>query len=215
MSISTTPNTKLFGIDVSSYQGNIDWHQVKRAGAGFVFIKATEGSTFVDQAYLRNIAGARAANIPCGAYHFFRPQTSVDEQINNFVGTVGQLQVGDLQPVLDLEVPASWSTIAQATRLELVVRFLEGVKTQLGVEPIVYLSSSFAGDVLASSKELANYPLWVAHYTTAPKPDVPLPWHIWTFWQHSDKGTIGGVKGFVDMNWFNGSLAQLELFRKK
>ncbi len=215
MSTLNQSNSQLFGVDVSAYQGNIDWHAVKNSGTAFVFIKATEGATFIDKAYLSNITGARAANIPCGAYNFFRPQTSVGEQIGNFVKTVGQLKVGDLPPVLDLEVSASWNTIPQAMRLELVVRWLEGVKTQLGVEPIVYLSSSFAGDVLASSNELANYPLWVAHYTTAPRPNVPLPWHVWTFWQHSDKGTVGGIKGFVDINWFNGSLAQLELLRKK
>ena len=92
----------LFGIDVSHHQGTIDWNKVKAAGVQFVFLKATEGETFVDKRYAINRAGAKAVGIPCGAYHFFRPKASLTAQIDNFVKTVAKLQPGDLPPVLDI-----------------------------------------------------------------------------------------------------------------
>jgi lysozyme len=106
MSIQQKSNSKISGMDVSAYQGNIDWQRVKRAGVEFVFIKATEGATYIDKVFARNRSGAREVAIPCGAYHYFQPNVSAPSQIENLVRTVGRLQKGDLPPVLDVENPA-------------------------------------------------------------------------------------------------------------
>jgi lysozyme len=209
MSIQQKSNSKIFGIDVSAYQGNIDWQRVKLAGVEFVFIKATEGATYLDKAFARNISGARKVAIPCGAYHYYQPNVSVATQIENFVRTVGRLQKGDLPPVLDVENPALWRGTERDKRVELIVQWLQGVETELGVTPFLYLSASFPGDVLSNREQLSKYPLWVANYTNAFQPQVPSPWRTWTFWQHSDAGAVDGIIGPVDLDWFAGSQQDL------
>ncbi|MDP3506389.1 MAG: glycoside hydrolase family 25 protein [Candidatus Melainabacteria bacterium] len=204
----------LLGVDVSTYQGRIDWRKAKQAGIKFAFIKATEGSTIIDNRLVENRRNARANGIPCGYYHFFRPRSSVKGQINNFVKAIGQLYPGDLPPVIDIEVPDQWQEFTVAQRIVLIKTFIDGVKSALGVDPIIYCSAYFPDDVLGNAKVLANYPLWVAHYTSAPSPRVPAPWQFWTFWQYTDNGRIAGIAGPVDLNRFNGSLEQLAKFQK-
>lgn len=201
----------LFGIDVSHHQGIIDWKKVKAAGVQFVFLKATEGETFVDKRYASNRAGAKAVGIPCGAYHFFRPKASTTAQINNFVKTVGKLQPGDLPPVLDIEVPEDWKDIAVKARVQMILDWLNAVEKKLGVKPLVYINNPMARDELASAAELGNYKLWLAHYTDRPAPRVPAPWAGWTFWQYSENGVVDGVSSQAcDMNRFAGTSADLQ-----
>jgi lysozyme len=202
------------GIDVSTYQGRIDWRKVRQAGIKFAFIKATEGSTIIDDRLAENRRNARANGIPCGYYHFFRPRSSVQGQIDNFVKALGTLYPGDLPPVIDIEVPDQWQEIAVDQRIVLIKTFLDGVKAALGVDPIIYCSAYFPDDVLGNAKILANYPLWVAQYTSKSSPRVPAPWGFWTFWQYTDTGRIPGIPGEVDVNKFNGSLEQLAKFQK-
>jgi lysozyme len=210
MSIQQKSSSKIFGIDVSAYQGNIDWQRLKRAGVEFVFIKATEGATYIDKAFARNRSGAHGVAIPCGAYHYLQPSVSIPAQIANFVNTVGRLQKGDLALVLDVENPALWSGIERSQRVELIVQWLQGVKNELGVTPFLYMSASFPADVLSSYAQLGKYPLWVAHYTNAVQPLVPYPWTAWTFWQHSDAGVVDGITGHVDLDWFAGTPLELQ-----
>jgi lysozyme len=101
-----------------------------------------------------------------------------------FIRAIGSLNPGDLPPVLDLEVPAEWAGITAADRVPLAVQWLEAVESQLGVTSFVYLSPSFANEILMNAPALARFPLWLAHYTNAPSPTVP-PWIAWTFWQNS------------------------------
>ena len=100
------------GIDVSQFQLTVDWTKVKAAGAQFVFIKASEGVTITDPNFAVNRQGAKAAGLICGAYHLFRPRDTVQAQVDNFVAAVGTVEVGELPPVLDVEVPADWIGIA-------------------------------------------------------------------------------------------------------
>ena len=127
---------------------------------------------------------------------------------------VGSMQDGELPPVLDLEVPESWRSLSLRQRLNIVRAWLDGVEDALNVKPIIYLSSSFAGDVLGSDKFLANYILWVAHYTRAANPRVPEPWKSgpgWTFWQYSETGRVDGITDdLVDLNRFNGTADDLK-----
>ena len=209
MQLPNTLSTKIPGIDVSTYQGKVDWQRVKQAGVKFVFAKATEGATFKDKRFKENISSARSAGLYCGAYHFFRPKTALGPQVDNFINSIHAVG-GTVLPALDLEVPADWRNIPRADRVKLVKEWLDQVESALGIKPVIYLSSSFPGDVLSNVHELAAYQLWLAHYTNHPSPAVPAPWQHYTFWQHSDKGKVDGILGNVDLNWFNGTVVDLE-----
>ncbi|HEV3471189.1 MAG TPA: GH25 family lysozyme, partial [Pyrinomonadaceae bacterium] len=100
--MSANPPSRLLGIDVSHYQGGVNWEAVKAAGCAFAFAKATEGAGVTDPFFHANWAGMKAAGLLRGAYHFFRPAQDAAQQAAHFLSTV-QLQPGDLPPVLDVE----------------------------------------------------------------------------------------------------------------
>ena len=206
-------DTRLFGIDVSHHQGVISWSQVAAAGVKYAFLKATEASTFKDKSYRSNRAECAKNGIPSGGYHFMRPNSPVDRQISNFVSAIGSMQEGELPPVLDIEVPETWLRLSLNQRVKIIRQWLDGVEDALSARPIIYLSSSFAGDVLNSDKFLLNYKLWVANYGRL-SPRVPEPWKSgpgWAFWQFSETGKVAGVNDrFVDLNWFNGDASALK-----
>ncbi len=207
-------DTRLFGIDVAHHEGVIDWKRVAAAGVKYAFLKASEASTFKDKRYAFNRANSAANGIPNGGYHFFRPHAPILAQISNFVSMVGAMKDGELPPVLDLEVPESWRSLSLKKRLNIVRAWLDGVENALNVKPIIYLSSSFAGDILGNDKFLANYILWVANYGRS-SPRVPEPWKSssgksWTFWQFSETGKIDSIRDLVDLDWFNGDSAALK-----
>lgn len=201
----------IFGIDVSRHQGDIDWARVRNAGVKFVFIKASEGVSWVDPKFAVNWSEAKKHGIIRGAYHFFRPRADVGRQIDNLVNIVGKLETGDLPPVLDIEVPDSWQRFSRQKRLEMILQWLDGVEKGLGVRPIIYLSPSFADNTLGNPAELAGYDLWIAHYTSKISPRVPAPWRDWTFWQYSETGKVDGISSEgVDLDRYTGSLRSLK-----
>lgn len=195
---------RLAGIDVSHWQGTVDWQRVAGHGISFAFIKATEGGDYTDPAFAANWAGAAPAGVARGAYHFYRPQTDAAAQAEHFLRTV-QLRAGDLPPVLDVEVTdgRSASAIAAGVRT-----WLETVERATGRRPIVYTRASFWS---AQMGDFGAYPLWVAHYSAA-SPNIPAGWSGWTFWQHSDAGRVAGISGDVDLNWFAGGGDDLQAF---
>ncbi|MEG4073168.1 GH25 family lysozyme [Microcoleus sp. Pol14C2] len=182
------------GIDVSDYQPNVNWQEVARDGIAFAFVKSTEGATFVAQSFARNWAAMKAAGIQRGAYHFFQPASSIQEQIDLFLKTV-KLEPGDLPPVLDVETTGGLSVDQLCDRAAM---WLEAVEKATLMRPIIYTYPGF-WDNLGTTR-FADYPLWIAHYTTAEEPWVPGGWKTWTFWQYSDTGTVSGVSGNVDTN---------------
>jgi lysozyme len=200
------------GIDVSHWQGTIDWDEVLASGdVRFAFIKATEGATYQDPSYPRNRSEAGRVSIPCGGYHYFRATSEVQAQVENFLKVTGEPRPGELPPVLDVEEPAQWTG---KSRDELTVRVLEWcslVEKAQGVRSLIYLSPSFAETMLDShSQELASHRLWIAHWTDQ-QPTVPKPWTDWTFWQYSSKGKITGItENVVDLDRFFGSDEQFE-----
>lgn len=199
----------MFGIDVSHHQDVIDWDKVAGTGVVFAFLKATEASTLVDRQFSFNWKETKKNGIVRGSYHFFRPRSPVEKQISNFLAVQGKLEVGDLPPVLDLEVPDSWRSLSLKKRIAIVRQWLDAVETALGIRPIIYLSSSFPADVLGSDPFLKDYLLWVANYKVS-KPKVPAPWINWNFWQYSETGRVTGVPtGAVDLNYFQGSRSDL------
>lgn len=197
------------GIDVSHYQPAVDWAAVVRTGFQYCFIKATEGVASVDRSFDRHWQDVRKAGLLRGAYHFFRPRVSALAQANLFLRIVKDLESGDLPPVLDLEAPDDWSGIPCQDRAGLAIAWLEAVEQRLGITPLVYLSPSFACEVLGNTAALARYPVWVAQYTQSEAPTIPKPWNSWTFWQHSNTRTTG-ISVPVDLDWFNGSRENLK-----
>jgi lysozyme len=196
------------GIDVSHWQSDINWAEVKRSGVKFAFIKATEfpdkqTSLFVDNKFIANVEGAKTNGIYWGPYHFFRTHIDPILQAQAFCETVGEFS--SLPPVVDLEVAGS-----KGERLNYKVRqFLEEVERISSRKPIIYTSSGFWGTYMTCEKrEQADwtrfYPLWLAHFTSL-WPVSPYPWIAWSFWQYSDKGTLPGIITHVDLNWFTGS----------
>lgn len=182
------------GIDVSDYQPNVNWPAVARDGITFSFVKSTEGATFVAQTFARNWAAMKAAGIQRGAYHFFQPASSIQGQIDLFLKTV-KLEPGDLPPVLDIETTGGLTATQLCDRAAI---WLEAVEKATLMRPIIYTYPGF-WDNLGTTR-FADYPLWIAHYTTAEEPWVPGGWKTWTFWQYSDSGSVSGVSGNVDTN---------------
>jgi GH25 family lysozyme M1 (1,4-beta-N-acetylmuramidase) len=196
------------GIDISHWQGHVDWTKVRADGITFAFMKATEGSSYADPTLATNWAGAETAGIYRAAYHFARPSTSAGSaqaQARFFVSKAGTFQgVGDLPPVLDLEATGGLSPASLRTW---VATWLSTVEQLTGRTPILYFSPSFWIDHLGNSSAFTRYPLWIAHYTTG-APLVPGGWPTWTFWQRTSSGRVSGIGGPVDLNRFNGSEAQ-------
>ncbi|WP_400192935.1 glycoside hydrolase family 25 protein [Hymenobacter sp. B81] len=188
------------GIDVSSYQGRIDWPEVARHRVRFAFIKATEGVTLRDRRFRRNWNGAKAAGIYRGAYHFFQPNYDGTAQANLFVKTV-PLQPGDLPPVLDVEAQEFHDVAVMRRNIGTWLRLVE---RHYGVRPIIYSNYGFYQRYLAGHFD--KYPLWLAHYEV----EQPLlPRSRWIIWQHSDESYIPGIRGTVDFNVYQGSFEQL------
>lgn len=193
------------GIDISRYQGTIDWQKVKDDMIGgstiqFVFIKATEGVTIFDPHFNDNFYKVREHGLLRGAYHFFTPSESGKKQAAHFLRQV-HLEEGDLPPVLDVEEIGHLSM--EDLRRE-VMDWLKIVENHYGVKPIIYSGYSFKKKYL-STPDFHDYPFWIAHYYRE-----KLTYSgSWMFWQHTDLGGVKGINGDVDLNIFNGSLHDL------
>jgi len=193
------------GVDVSHWQGTIDWAKVKVAGKRFAYLKASEDIDFVDNTYATNRAQAKAQGIKVGAYHFARPNTVPGDAVaeaNWFVKVAAPVS-GELIPVLDLEVTGGLST----TQLQNWSKaFLDRVYTLTGVKGAIYVSPSFWTNNAGNWSGLASAGykvLWIAHWTTASQPTVPANnWgsNSWTFWQYTSSGTVSGISGRVDLD---------------
>lgn len=198
---------KVKGIDVSSHQNNIDWQKVADAGYQFAFLKATEGVDWVDSTFAANREGARAAGLKVGYYHYFRPNDPVDDQVKNFVNTVGKVEPDALRLVIDAEEEKMWKPYSQAQRVKMITQWCDEVQKKLGVKPsvLVYSSPNFITDTLGSNPKLGKYDLWIANYHK-PEPSVPKPWSNWTYWQYDEHGQVPGVTGEdVDLDVYNGT----------
>ena len=197
-------NYRVHGIDVSHYQGDIQWNDIKATENDeypirFVFMKATEGSDHKDILFDENFRRASEAGLLRGAYHFYNPNTDPIRQADFFISQV-KLKKGDLAPVLDIERKPRDREQLQS---DLLV-FLRRLEQHYGVRPIIYTSYKYKLRYL-NTPEFAPYPLWIAHYyVDALTYDGP-----WAFWQHTDYGTVPGIEDNVDLNVFNGSLQEL------
>lgn len=192
------------GIDVSYYQGNVDWQAVKDSGRVFAFARVNHGS-FIDPEFQDNWADMKAAGIIRGAYQFFDASANAIAQAQILIDRVGMLGPGDLPAVLDLELTEGASA---ATIVSKVENWMEAVEQGTGKKPIIYTGKYF-WNTNVNSDAFNEHPLWVANWFVD-CPDLPNAWNDWQFWQHSDSGSVPGIAGAVDLDRFNGSLAMLE-----
>lgn len=202
------------GIDVSSYEKTIDWKKAAASGVVFAYIKATEGVTIQDAYFASNRANAKAEGVIVGAYHLFRPKTAGKAQIDNFLNVVGKVESGELPPLLDIEVPDDWKALTTAQRIQLVKDWLSAVEAALGIRPIIYINNSDAKNLLGNDPFFVDFKLFVAYPTKASSPVIPLPWTNWLFWQHDWNGTVSGITGDCDLDYFQGSLSDLKSILK-
>lgn len=189
----------LHGIDVSNWQGTVNWAGHAERGVSFAFAKATEGGDWTDKWFGRNWNGMRESWIVCGAYHFARPKGDPYEQARHFLGAIrsaGGLRRGDLI-ALDLETN-------DGLRAERVARYARRwcryVERHTGVRPFIYTFHAFAQDGHCGG--LSEYPLWIASPATPRgRPAVPRPWRDWTIHQYDHRP--------IDRNVFHGSRKEL------
>ncbi|MDM5182089.1 GH25 family lysozyme [Massilia sp. DJPM01] len=200
--------TFLKGIDVSHFQGSIDWQTVAKQ-VDFAYAKASEGNSVTDPCFSVNYAAMRAAGIARGAYHFLHADVDGAEQARHFLGLLGTPQAGDLPPMLDVEKACGMQC---ADIDSCALAWLTQVRKALSCTPLIYSSRAFWNSNLAGCAALTDFPLWIAEYTSAAAPVLPQGVSGYTIWQHSQTGKLDGIAGAVDLDLFNGSaqaLAQL------
>lgn len=196
------------GIDVSNWQGTIDWGKVAKSGVKFAFMKAAEGGDYTDPTYATNRTNANANGIVIGAYDFAQPSTTAGQaeaEADYFVN-VAKPKSGDLVPVLDLETTNGLS----AANLQLwVKKWMYRVYQRTGLRATIYVSPSFWSTYMGNTTWFAQNgfrTLWIAHWTSATGPTLPATnWanNSWTFWQWTSSGTVPGISGRVDMDRFH------------
>jgi lysozyme len=196
---------KVFGIDVSEFQGKVDWEEVEileeKYPVQFVFIRATAGNDRVDKQFAKNWDGAKENKIMRGAYHYYRPNENSIEQADLFIKTV-KLQKGDLPPVLDIEkLPKNQSLDSLKKGLK---RWLNKVEKHYQVRPIIYTGERYYADFL--KEEFSKYLFWIANYNFYREKIED----DWLFWQFTEKASLPGINHRVDVNIYNGDLEQLQ-----
>lgn len=194
------------GVDVSRYQGTIDWDVIASQDITFAFIKATEGSSYQDPCFAYNWQAAQESGIYAGAYHFFSFESEGTTQAQNFIETVGDLGY-NLPPVVDLEFYGEYAEtpLSKAETRRILDDLLDTLETHYGVKPIIYTTSkAYYSYILGGG--YGDYPLWMRNTYFEPPID-------WEFWQYSDKGLLEGYDGkqsdnlemYIDLNVYNGS----------
>ena len=194
------------GIDISRWQGAVDWPNARANGVNFAFLKATEGGDFVDPLFETNWRAACAAGVPVGAYHFWYHCRPAIEQARWFFRNVPRTP-GALPPVLDME----WTPFSPTCRIRPPVDqvraeakvFLDALERHYGQRPIIYVTPDFFEDT--ELWRVGPYDFWLRSVAGHPQ-DVYAGRH-WTFWQYSGTGLVPGIAGKTDLNVFAGSRA--------
>ena len=200
------------GIDVSAYQGQVDWAAVAAGGAKFAYIRASEQANLPDTYFAANHQGARANGLYVGAYHRARPDLSSGKaQADFFIDHAGYVTDGNtLPPMLDIEWPrTNWTglnacyNMTTAQMSAWIKDFVTEVATRTGQRAMIYTSPTWWNPCTGNNATFGSYPLFLPGYAASPPPP-PAGWTKWTFWQYSDSGTLPG-----DQDVFSGGIAAL------
>ncbi|MFE5335016.1 GH25 family lysozyme [Isoptericola sp. NPDC056573] len=195
------------GVDVSAYQGTIDWPVLAAQDLDFAFVKATEGSAHVDERFAANWEGARSTDLLVGAYHFLSFESPGADQAAHLIDVV-PAESGTLPPVVDVEhygeFAADPPTVDELRGI--LDPMLDALEEHYGVPPILYTTQQIRADYLGDDYD--RYPLWIRSVASTPD----LPRRDWEFWQYSDRDTLPGYVGeedHIDMNVFDGTIGDL------
>lgn len=197
------------GVDVSVYEGSVNWPSVKAFGVAFAFARVSDGS-FLDTKFNANWTGIKAAGMVRGVYQFFEPGEDPVKQANILLSAIGNpptLVPGDLPVVLDVEVTGGQS---EATIIANMKTWIGNVQAGTGRVPMIYTAPGF-WDVNVGSTAFSAYPLWAANWGVA-CPNLAEGWTNWVFWQFADNGNVTGISNPVDLDEFNGSMSDLLAF---
>ncbi len=198
---------KVHGVDVSHYQGKVDWKTIQSQGIDFAYIKATEGSKHTDKRFDENRKGISETNILYGFYHFFSFESSGEAQARHFISTVGNIE-GCLFPVVDVEYYGDKKPEKDKLIKELFT-FIKCLEKEYGLKPIIYSTTSFYNKYL--SEDFLDYSLWIRNvYFVSSK--------NWVFWQYTDKKVLDGYDGsekYIDMNVFYANYGDLNNYTVK
>jgi len=222
-----TTEDRAYGIDVSHHQDAINWNRVASSGVDFVYMKASQGATFVDPRFKANWESVgelsnQGSVIYRGAYHFFSASTSPEDQARNFLAQIGELHSDDLAPCLDVEWDFRrqngkavvgpdgrpldhWSRLSPEDIVERISVWLGMVEAETGKTPIIYTNGYWWDERIGSAGvELAKHVIWIADYSARSRgledPRFVPDGFSWAIWQISDRGVADGVGGGVDTN---------------
>ncbi|AOZ92462.1 glycoside hydrolase family 25 protein [Paenibacillus crassostreae] len=200
-------STHAKGIDISHWQGNINWQQVAEDSIMFAFIKASEGSTVRDKLFLSNVKRAATAGILVGVYHFSRAanpaevKAEVDHLLSVITPVINDIK---LPIVLDIETKEAGS---KANTVKTVRAWVEYFKQRTGNYPMIYTFPNFIDTSLDAS--FGDIKLWYAYYNQDGTPNNRGGWKEWEFLQYTSSGRVQGISGNVDMNEYKGTEAEL------
>ncbi len=191
----------VMGVDVSRYQGEIDWKKLESQDVSFAFIKATDGSGQVDEFASENLEQAADTDLRFSAYHFFSFDSPGETQAENYISVVDSNEV-NMPPVVDIEYygdkQSSKPSLEEAENI--LGPLLEKLEEHYGVKPIIYTTLPVYSRYI--KENFSDYPLWIRNVNCEPE------LIDWKFWQYSDKGELEGFVGeekYIDLNVYNGS----------
>ncbi|MDD4972352.1 MAG: GH25 family lysozyme [Paludibacter sp.] len=195
------------GIDVSRHSGVIDWKKIKRQHIDFVYIKATEGETYLDPNYLVNITAAHKVNLNVGEYHFFRFNKPGKTQAVNFLAHIKNIP-GKLNPMVDVEEWGNMPVVKTEKEIRKeITAFLLEIEKVTEDKMIIYTNINSYNRFIKGHFE--DNPIWICSFN---KDRIIPDNRNWLFWQHAHNGKLDGIKGYVDLNTFNGSAEEWKMY---
>ena len=201
------------GVDVSEYQGEIDWNKIKDQGISFAFIKATEGKEGKDNYFDSNFQKLKEMDILIGCYHFFSFESSGEEQATNYINVVGNIENDEslILPIIDVEYYNYYKKAKPNKEriLQELQKMLDKLEKTYKIKPMIYTTEEFYNDYIQNS--FLNYDIWIRNILIKPK----LENREWKFWQYTGRGRLEGYEGsekFIDLNVFNGSKEEFDKF---
>lgn len=191
-------NSSIHGIDVSRWEGKIDFERVRKSGIRIVYIKATQGTDYVDPDFERNYRDAHKEGLAIGFYHYVTAR-SIDEarEEARFFASHIRDKVQHVKPAMDFEV---FGNLTTTEIREISQQFLATLEEETKHKPVIYSDSANASGHFADDR-FRQYPLWIAEYGVS-RPNMENPWHRWSGWQYTDRGSVRGISGSVDRDYF-------------